>query len=63
MSEQIDKQAHNAGRRRVLAGSLSVGFTLLPFADAFAQTTEAGTFKSAAPKLPGRDDEQKRRPR
>ena len=53
MSEQIDKQAHNAGRRRFLAGSLSVGFTLLPFADAFAQTTEAGTFKSAAPKLPG----------
>ncbi|RXZ38184.1 xanthine dehydrogenase family protein molybdopterin-binding subunit [Oxalobacteraceae bacterium CAVE-383] len=43
----------NAGRRRFLAGSLTVGFTLLPFADALAQTTEAGTFKAAAPKLPG----------
>jgi nicotinate dehydrogenase subunit B len=43
----------NAGRRRFLAGSLTVGFTLLPFADALAQTTEAGTFKNAAPKLPG----------
>jgi nicotinate dehydrogenase subunit B len=48
----------NAGRRRFLvnslAGSLTVSFTLLPFVEALAQTTtEAGTFKQAAPKLPG----------
>jgi nicotinate dehydrogenase subunit B len=43
----------NASRRRFLAGSLTVSFTLLPFADVLAQTTEAGTFKQAAPKLPG----------
>ncbi|HEY4075128.1 MAG TPA: molybdopterin cofactor-binding domain-containing protein [Herbaspirillum sp.] len=48
----------NAGRRRFLinslAGSLTVSFTLLPFAEVPAQTTtEAGTFKQAAPKLPG----------
>jgi nicotinate dehydrogenase subunit B len=48
----------NAGRRRFLvnslAGSLTVSFTLLPWADVLAQaTTEAGTFKQAAPKLPG----------
>ncbi|MDB5777526.1 MAG: aldehyde dehydrogenase [Herbaspirillum sp.] len=40
-------------RRRFLAGSLTLSFTLLPFAEALAETTEAGTFKQAAPKLPG----------
>ena len=45
----------NPGRRRVLAaaGSLTVSFTLLPWAGALAQTTEAGSFKAAAPQLPG----------
>jgi nicotinate dehydrogenase subunit B len=47
----------NAGRRRFLvnslAGSLTVSFTLLPLAEVLAQTTEAGTFRQAAPKLPG----------
>ncbi|MDP9158230.1 MAG: molybdopterin-dependent oxidoreductase [Pseudomonadota bacterium] len=49
---------HDAARRRFLtAGSVMVGFTLLPGAAmrAVAQTstTEAGTFTSAAPDLPG----------
>jgi nicotinate dehydrogenase subunit B len=48
-----DSDMPNPGRRRFLAGSLTVSFTLLPFADVLAQTTEAGTFKSSAPKLPG----------
>jgi nicotinate dehydrogenase subunit B len=47
----------DANRRRFLtAGALLVSFTLLPRPrDAFAQTTttEAGTFTSSAPKLPG----------
>ncbi|HWZ49561.1 MAG TPA: molybdopterin cofactor-binding domain-containing protein, partial [Herbaspirillum sp.] len=45
----------NPGRRRLLAaaGSLTVSFTLLPWAGALAQTTEAGSFKQAAPQLPG----------
>ena len=45
----------NTGRRRFLAaGSVMVGFTLLPAARALAQTTtEAGTFNASAPKLPG----------
>jgi nicotinate dehydrogenase subunit B len=51
VSEVLD--VPNASRRRFLAGSLTVSFTLLPFADVLAQTTEAGTFKQAAPKLPG----------
>jgi nicotinate dehydrogenase subunit B len=42
----------DAGRRRfVAAGSVLVSFTLLPFAR--AQTTEAGSFRPAAPQLPG----------
>ena len=44
----------NAGRRRfVVAGSVMVSFSLLPLTRTLAQTTEAGTFKQAAPKLPG----------
>ncbi|WP_233827897.1 xanthine dehydrogenase family protein molybdopterin-binding subunit [Paraburkholderia sp. ZP32-5] len=46
----------SASRRRFLAaGSVMVGFTLLPAARALAQTTttEAGTFTAAAPNLPG----------
>jgi len=46
----------NASRRRFLAaGSVMVGFTLLPAVRALAQTTttEAGTFTAAAPNLPG----------
>lgn len=48
----------DASRRRFLkAGSVMVGFTLLPAAvsNAFAQTstTEAGTFNNAAPDFPG----------
>jgi CO/xanthine dehydrogenase Mo-binding subunit len=46
----------NASRRRFLAaGSVMVGFTLLPAARALAQTTttEAGTFTAAVPNLPG----------
>jgi CO/xanthine dehydrogenase Mo-binding subunit len=45
----------NAGRRDFLvAGSVTVGFTLFPLARAFAQTTtEAGTFVATAPDLPG----------
>lgn len=45
----------NPARRRLLAaaGSLTVSFTLLPWAGALAQTTEAGSFKQAAPQLPG----------
>ena len=44
----------SASRRRFLvAGSVTVGFTLLPAARAFAQTTEAGSFTASAPNLPG----------
>ena len=45
----------NASRRRFLAaGSVTVGFTLLPAARTLAQTTtEAGTFTASAPNLPG----------
>lgn len=61
-SRQSSRPAHpealpNAARRRFLAvtvaGSLTVSFTLLPGAGALAQTTEAGSFKQAAPQLPG----------
>ncbi len=41
-------------RRFLAAGSITVGFTLLPAARAWAQTTtEAGTFHTAEPDLPG----------
>jgi nicotinate dehydrogenase subunit B len=46
----------SASRRRFLAaGSVMVGFTLLPGARTLAQTTttEAGTFAASAPSLPG----------
>ena len=44
----------SASRRTfLLAGSLTVGFSLLPLARALAQTTEAGTFNEEAPNLPG----------
>ncbi|HEY2024347.1 xanthine dehydrogenase family protein molybdopterin-binding subunit [Paraburkholderia sp.] len=52
----IGTRPDNASRRRFLAaGSVMVGFTLLPAARALAQTTttEAGTFTAAAPNLPG----------
>jgi Molybdopterin cofactor-binding domain len=49
---------HDVGRRRfIAAGSVMVGFTLLPAAAsralAQATTTEAGTFTASAPDLPG----------
>lgn len=41
-------------RTFLLAGSLTVGFSLVPFARALAHTTtEAGTFTASAPQLPG----------
>ncbi|PTB21417.1 aldehyde dehydrogenase [Trinickia symbiotica] len=45
----------NASRRHFLvAGGVTVGFSLLPLARALAQTTtEAGTFTASAPQLPG----------
>lgn len=45
----------STGRRDFLrAGSVTVGFTLFPFARSLAQTTtEAGTFTTRAPELPG----------
>jgi nicotinate dehydrogenase subunit B len=50
-----DPAAFDAGRRRFLVGgSLMVSFAIVPGAQALAQsTTEAGTFKASAPKLPG----------
>jgi nicotinate dehydrogenase subunit B len=49
-----DDTLPDARRRGFLAsGTLMLSFTLLPFTRALAQTTEAGTFKTAAPALPG----------
>ncbi|WP_158902327.1 molybdopterin cofactor-binding domain-containing protein [Burkholderia sp. L27(2015)] len=50
-----DDTLDDAGRRRFLAaGTLLVSFSLLPVSRAAAQsTTEAGTFKTLAPSLPG----------
>jgi len=50
-----DDTLDDAGRRRFLAaGTLLVSFSLLPVSRAAAQsTTEAGTFKTLAPTLPG----------
>ena len=56
MSNDTPAAPDSVSRRRFLAaGSVMVGFTLLPAARALAQTTttEAGTFTASAPSLPG----------
>ena len=55
MSNDTPTAPDSVSRRRFLAaGSVIVGFSLLPAARALAQTTtEAGTFTASAPSLPG----------
>ena len=56
MSNDTPAAPDSVSRRRFLAaGSVMVGFSLLPAARALAQTTttEAGTFTASAPSLPG----------